>query len=312
MDWIKNALQEICKDTAENFPLSYITSLKTGGPARFFVSPYNTEEIKKILDVCRRYNLPLLVVGKGTNLLISDKGFDGVVISTKNLNKIQAENNTIYCQAGVLLSAVLKTCIVKSLKGLEFLSGIPGTAGGAVISNAGLKKEWISEKIVSVDVISLVDIKELTLPKEDITFGYRTCRLEGYFIAGVLFRPEKGKREKIKMAIADYMKKRIKTQPLEYPSAGSVFKNPPGLFAGMLIEKCGLKGYSIGGASISDKHANFIINKGNATSEDIYKIICKVKEEVKRVYNIKLETEIKIIGSFGGEKNEDSGTLWWR
>jgi len=300
MDEIKNALKEICKDTVENFPLSYITGFRTGGPARFFVSPSDIEEIKKILYVCRRYNLPLLVIGRGTNILISDKGFDGVVISTKNLNKIKVENNNIYCQAGVLLSTILKTCIKRSLKGLEFLSGIPGTAGGALMSNAGLKKEWISERIESVDVVSLLDIKEQKLPKEGINFGYRTGGLEGYLIAGALFHLEKGKTEEIKMAIADYMKKRIETQPLEYPSAGSVFKNPPGLFAGMLIENCGLKGFSAGGASISDKHANFIINKGNATSEDIYKIICKVKEEVKRVYNIELETEIKIIGSFGG------------
>jgi len=227
-------------------------------------------------------------------------GFDGVVLSTKNFNKVLVKGTDIYCQSGVLLSSLLKICIEKALKGMEFISGIPGTAGGAIISNAGLKNDWISEKVVKVDVISISDVKEKTLARQDINFGYRTSNLDGYFVSGALFHLDNGVMEEIKKTIAGYMKKRIETQPVEYYSAGSVFKNPPGFFAGMLIEKCGLKGYRIGGACISEKHANFIVNKGAATSEDIYKLICAVKERVKRVYNIELETEIKIVGRFGG------------
>lgn len=298
MDIIKEILGKVCSSIQENFPLSAITGFKTGGPARFFVSPSDIEEIKEVIAICNRYKIPLIIVGKGTNILISDNGFDGIVLCTKNFNKMVIEGTDIYCQSGTLLSTLLKISIEKELKGIEFLSGIPGTTGGAIISNAGLKDVWISEKVVRVDVISLSNGQEKSLKRKDINFGYRTSGLENYFISGALFHLTNGVKEEIKKTIAEYMKKRIATQPLGYPSAGSIFKNPPGLFAGMLIEKCGLKGYSIGGASISEKHANFVINKGRGTSEDIYKLILIVKEQVKKMYNIELETEIKIIGSF--------------
>ncbi|MCX8081815.1 MAG: UDP-N-acetylmuramate dehydrogenase [bacterium] len=300
MDGIKKDLNIISKNVQEDFPLHTLTSFKTGGPARFLITPSDVEEAKKIIACCKQYNTPLLIIGMGTNMLISDNGFDGVVLSTQGLKEVLVEKTSVYSQSGVLLSTLLNICIMESLSGLEFLAGIPGTAGGAIMSNAGLKEEWISKKIVSVTVFHLSSLKEETILKEKIQFGYRKSGLEKYFITGALFSLNKGKQEEIKHNISMYMKQRIKTQPLEYPSAGSVFKNPPGLFAGKLIEDCGLKGYSIGGACISEKHANFIINKGSATSEDIYKLICTVKERVKKMYNIELETEIKIIGSFGG------------
>ncbi|MDD3725613.1 MAG: UDP-N-acetylmuramate dehydrogenase [Candidatus Ratteibacteria bacterium] len=299
MDDIKKILAKKCSSFRENFPLSLITSFRTGGPARFFISPLDIKEVKTIVALCLEHNVPFLVIGSGTNILISDKGFDGVVISTKDINRITVDGDDIYCQPGVLLSTILKECIRNSLKGLEFLSGIPGTAGGAAISNAGLKEEWLSDRILRVDVFSLSDIEEKALTREEIHFDYRKSGLEGYFITGILLHLNKGKQEDIKGVIATYMKKRIETQPLNYPSAGSIFKNPSGLFAGNLIERCGLKGYSIGDACISEKHANFIINKGKATSEEIYKLISIVKEQVKIQYNIELETEIKLIGNFG-------------
>lgn len=299
MNEIRRVLKEICSNVKEKFPLSTITSFKTGGPASFFVSPDNIETVKKIITLSKEYKIPILFIGRATNVLISDKGFEGIVISTENLNKITVEKNYIYCQAGTTISGLLKVCIKESLKGIEFLSGIPGTVGGAVISNAGLKKEWISEYIVKVDGISLKDVEEKEIKREEIKFDYRSSGLEGYFIGGALLRLDKGEQKKIRENIRDYIKMRRKTQPLGYPSAGSIFKNPERYFAGEIIEKCGLKGYSIGGACVSEKHANFIINKGNATSEDIYKLICHIKECVKKMYNIELETEIKIIGSFG-------------
>ncbi|MCM8760272.1 MAG: UDP-N-acetylmuramate dehydrogenase, partial [Candidatus Omnitrophica bacterium] len=251
MESIREALGKVCNKIEENLPLSLITSFRTGGPARFFVSPSDIEEIKGVLDICRMYNIPVLIIGRGTNILVSDKGFDGVVISTKNFNKILINGTRIYCQSGALLSSLLKISIENGLKGLEFIAGIPGTVGGAIISNAGIKKRWISERVVKVDIISFSQVKEETLYREDINFGYRKSGLEGYFISGVLFHLDNGVKQEIKKTIADYMKKRIETQPVGYPSAGSIFKNPPRLFAGMLIEKCGLKGYSIGGACIS-------------------------------------------------------------
>lgn len=299
MEKFKQILNVISKDIYENFPLSKLTSFKTGGPAKFLVSPANTEEVKKVIICCREYHIPFLIIGRGTNILISDNGFDGIVISTRKFNTLKVDGCEIYCQSGVLLSSLLKKCITESLSGLEFLAGIPGTTGGAIISNAGLKEQWISERTVKVDVISVSDVQERTLIRENICFGYRTSGLEGYFIAGMVFHMDKGDKEEIKKTISEYMKKRLATQPVEYPSAGSIFKNPPGLFAGKLIEECGLKGYNIGGAFISEKHANFIINKGGATSEDIYKLIYYIKRQVKKMYNIELETEIKIIGNFG-------------
>ena len=302
MDEIKTVLKKTSETLQENFPLSALTSFKTGGPARFLITPADKDELIETLEICKRHSIPILILGKGTNILISDAGFNGVVISTKNLNRTFVEGTDIHCQSGVLLSSLLKICIEKSLKGMEFLSGIPGTIGGAIISNAGLKKEWLSEKLIKIKAISFSNIKESTLSREEIPFKYRASNLEGYLITDAIFRLDKGKKHRIKEDIARYMSQRIKTQPLGIPSAGSVFKNPQGSFAGMIIEKSGLKGYAIGDASISDKHANFIINKGEATSEDIYKLIHIVKRQVKKMYNIELETEIKIIGSFGEQE----------
>ena len=298
MKKIEKEIRKICKNFSRNFPLKNITSFRTGGNARYIVLPSTYNEIVNLFSLCKKYKLPFFIIGKGTNILVSDDGLDGIVISTLRMRKINMEKEEIICEAGVRISELLKKCVENSLTGLEFLSGIPGTVGGAIVSNAGLKKEWIMEKVKKVEVILPEKGENETIEKGKINYGYRRSGLENYFIYRVFFELEKKERKEIKEKIKNYIMERKKKQPLGEFCAGSIFKNPPGLFAGELIEKCGLKGYSIGDAVISEKHANFIINKGNATSSDIYKLIKFIQEKVKEKYGIYLEPEIKLLGPF--------------
>ncbi len=282
----------------ENISLSLHTSFKTGGKAQYLVSPTTLREVKDILLLCKQYHLPFLILGKGTNTLISDRGFKGVVLLTENLDKIFIRGNRLLCEAGVKISFLLKTCLLQSLSGIEFLAGIPGTIGGAVISNAGLKDTWISDAIEEIYVFSPVTFEIKNLKKHDIYFAYRKSGLDDFFIYRVVLSLQRQEKESIRKNIQYYMKKRIASQPIGRLCAGSVFKNPPGFFAGELIEKTGFKGYYSGGACISSKHANFIINTGKASSQDIFNIISAVQKKIKMLYNIELEPEIKIVGDF--------------
>jgi len=239
-----------------------------------------------------------MLLGKGTNTLVSDKGFDGVVVLTENLNRIFVRENRILCESGAKISALVKTAVRNSLGGIEFLAGIPGTVGGALISNAGLKNTWISQIVGEVYVLSPDNFEIKNIGKEEASFGYRKSGLEKFFIYRAVLILNKSEKGEIKKNVRSNMEKRIAKQPIESCSAGSVFKNPEGAFAGELIEKAGLKGYCAGGAKISTKHSNFIINTGTATSQDIYAIIKTVQKKVKDIYNIELEPEIKIIGDF--------------
>jgi UDP-N-acetylmuramate dehydrogenase len=298
MEDIRKRLDKICSMVEENVPMSSLTSFRTGGPAGYLVTPGNMSEVEAVLSFATENNIPLLTIGRATNILVSDRGFDGIVLATQRLNRISVENESIRCESGVRLSTLIKTSLAHSLTGAEFLAGIPGTLGGAVISNAGLKTVWLSEILKEIEVLPIGGGKPYTLPCNEIDFGYRSSGIEDLFICKVEVTLKEGTKERIQEEINGYMEKRMLSQPLEYASAGSVFKNPPGHFAGELIEKCGLKGYCKGDACTSEKHANFIINKGNATSEDIYRVIKSVKEKIKRVYNINLETEIRIVGKF--------------
>jgi len=295
---IRKRLDEICSLVQENVPLSSLTSFRTGGPARYLVTPGDVSEVEAVLFFTTENNIPLLTIGKATNILVSDRGFDGIVLTTQRLNRISVENERVRCESGVRLSNLIKTSLTHSLTGAEFLAGIPGTVGGAVISNAGLKTVWLSEILKEVEILPITGGKPYTLARSEIDFGYRSSGLEDVFICKAEVVLKEGTKERIQKEINGHMEKRMLSQPLEYASAGSIFKNPEGFFAGELIEKCGMKGECFGDACISEKHANFIINKGKSTSEDIYRMIKSVKEKVKRVYNINLETEIKIIGEF--------------
>ncbi len=282
----------------EKVPLASLTSFRTGGPARYFAAPADREETQAVVAAAEKYHEPLLILGNGTNILVSDEGFPGVVLSTQNLNKITVEGEKITCGAGVRLQSLIKTALEHSLAGMEFLAGIPGTAGGAVISNAGLKEEWISGILEEIEVLRLADNQVQKIHRQYIDFKYRNSGLENVLILSITLNLKKGDKKEIQKKITENIKKRMESQPLEYPSAGSVFKNPTGMFAGQMIEMCGLKGYGIGGARVSEKHANFIVNAGGAKSLDIYRLIGFVREKVKKVYNVELETEIRMVGRF--------------
>lgn len=300
MEKIRKKLEAICGMVQENVSFTSLTNFKTGGPARYLVSPEDLQEIEAVLSFSAENSIPLLIIGNGTNILVSDDGFQGIVVTTRRLNRILVddENELVVCEPGVRLSTLLKTCITHRFTGAEFLAGIPGTVGGGIISNAGLKILWLSKIIKEIEVVRMTGGIPYLLSRQEINFGYRTSNLEDIFICRAEVQIKKESTERIKELIAGYMKKRIASQPLEYPSAGSIFKNPPGFFAGELIDRCGMKGVSRGGACVSEKHANFIINKGNATSSDIYGLIEDIRNKVEKVYNLKLEPEIKIIGRF--------------
>ena len=299
MENIDYILKENFKDKLiENYPMREYTSFKCGGNAKYLIYPESVEELIKIIGISKKNNLEFLVLGKGTNVLVSDRGFNGIIISTLKLNKINFGGENLRCEAGVKISSLLRFCIENSLKGLEFLAGIPGTIGGAVKNNAGLKNEWISEKIDYVKFFDVNSGKIIKKEKKDIFFDYRKSEFDSSkIILEVNFKPEKEKKEKIVLNIKKYIEERRNKQPEGY-SAGSIFKNPYPYYAGELIEKCGLKGYSIGDCYISEKHANFIINKGNGKAIDVYKLIKIIKEKVKEKFNIELETEIQLIGEF--------------
>ena len=299
MENIDYILKENFKDKLiENYPMREYTSFRCGGNVKYLIYPENIEDLKRIIEISKKYNLKFLVLGKGTNVLVSDRGFDGIIISTLKLNKINFDGENLKCESGVKISSLLRFCIENSLKGLEFLAGIPGTVGGAVKNNAGLKNEWISEKIDYVKFIDFNSEKIIKRGRKDIFFDYRKSEFDSSkIILEVNFKPEREKKEKIVLKIKKYIEERRNKQPTGY-SAGSIFKNPYPYYAGELIEKCGLKGYSIGDCYISEKHANFIINRGSGKADDVYKLIKIIKEKVKEKFNIELEIEIQMIGEF--------------
>ncbi len=282
----------------KNSPLSEYTSFKCGGKAKYLIYPKSIEEVIKIIEISKNFNEKFLILGKGTNVLISDNGFDGIVISTLKMKNFKIKDNRIECECGLKTSDLLKICIENSLSGLEFLSGIPGTIGGAIKNNAGLKNEWTLEKINYVEFLKTNTFEIIKKEKKEIFFDYRKSEFESnIFIWKGEFLLKKERKEIIKKKINEYMERRKKTQPFGY-SAGSIFKNPYPHYAGELIEKCGLKGYSIGDCYISEKHANFIINKGNGKAEEIYKLIKLIQKKVYEKFNIQLELEIQLIGEF--------------
>lgn len=275
-----------------------LTTFKTGGNLSVVVFPVCKKEIEFLFSLEKK-GIPVKFIGCGSNILISDYGFDGVVAVTKKLNGINILENFISVNSGTKISSLIGFCIKNSLTGVEFLSGIPGTIGGAIINNAGTKEKSISQIIDSIEYLDKTGLWQ-NEKKEKINWGYRYSQLKekAFFIFSTVLKIEKGKREKIKDNVSSIMKKRIKTQPLEYPSAGSVFKNPEGFYAGKLIEEAGLKGLKEGDAMISEKHANFIVNKGNAKSSDIWKLMKTIQETINSRYNIYLEPEIELIGRF--------------
>ncbi len=239
-------------------------------------------------------NIKYFVLGGGTNLLFADEGYRGAIVKLSgDFERIEVKGEEIICGSAALLQKVLKTAIDNSLIGLEAAAGIPGTAGGAVFGNAGSFKKWIGEAVKSVEVYK--NAKKELINKEKIGFQYRKSGLENCIITKISFSLKKEAENDSLKEVLENVQKRSKTQPLDMPNAGSIFKNPENLSAGKLIEDCGLKGKTVGGAQISKLHGNFIVNAGGAKSSDILKLIDTVKNEVKNKFGINLETEIKII-----------------
>jgi len=290
--------KEIDKIVKINEPLMNHTSLKIGGPADIFCSPNDLEELIKIISISQKFNIPFWVIGNGTNLLVLDKGVRGIVIKLgKGFKKVKFINKTIQAGAGVNLLYLSNMALNRGLSGLEFACNIPGTLGGAIINNASFNGNCIADIVESVTLLTK-EKKIERLHLCDLNFRYRGCDLKHKLIvileANLLLK--KGDKEKIEAVIKKYTKIRKNKQPIDKLSAGSIFKNPTGYYAGELIEKVGAKGLSQGKAMVSDKHANFIINKGGAKARDVLCLIEEIEKRVKENFGIELEREIEILG----------------
>ncbi|MBQ9096774.1 MAG: UDP-N-acetylmuramate dehydrogenase [Clostridia bacterium] len=279
-----------------NEPMAKHTTFKIGGAADIFVTPETKEDLIGIIEFCKEENIPVTVVGNGSNLLVSDDGIDGVVICTEKINYVNLEKDIITSGAGAFLAVVANTAAKAELAGLEFAAGIPGTVGGGAFMNAGAYGGELKDVIETVTALDK-DGNVKVFDNADCRFGYRTSIFgEGYVILEINFRLKKGNKEKILDTMKDLSQKRRDKQPLEYPSAGSTFKRPEGHFAGKLVEDAGLKGYSIGGAQVSEKHSGFVINKGAATAKDVLDLVGYIKIQVKEKFDVELQEEIKFIG----------------
>ena len=285
-----------------NEPMSKHTSFKIGGNADVLISVCSKEEILRAVKICYESKIPFYVIGNGSNLLVLDSGFRGAIIKiAKGFSSLTLTSDTsIYCEAGALLSNLANFALSKSLSGLEFASGIPGTVGGAVYMNAGAYDGEMKDVVTSVDVLDMTagGFKEVKLTNEQMNFGYRTSIIEKepHIVLGAEFALKPGNPDDIKAKSDDFNASRKEKQPLDLPSAGSTFKRPKGSFAGKLIMESGLRGYYIGGASISEKHCGFIINNGGATAIDVLKLIDHVQNVVLEKFDVMLKPEIRIIG----------------
>lgn len=280
-----------------NEPMSEHTTLKLGGPADFLAFPRSAEEIAALFAEAGAYGLPVTVIGHGSNLLVRDGGIRGLVISVeKNMRKIRRDGNRLIAQAGAMLGSVAAEAAQAGLTGLEFASGIPGTVGGGVTMNAGAYGGEMAQVVTRVKGIR-PDGEPVELRREEMQFGYRSSavREKNFVVTEVTFDLQPGDPEEIRARMAELNAQRAGKQPLDQPSAGSTFKRPEGFFAAALIDQCGLKGYSVGGARVSMKHAGFLVNNGTS-SRDYLDLMEKVQQIVEERVGVKLEPEIRIIG----------------
>lgn len=280
------------------------TTFRVGGPADYFFAPSTADGVKSALDYCKQEKIPYYIIGNGSNLLVSDQGYRGAVIQIfRNLSKVQVEKDTtIRAQAGASMAAVAKMALNSGLTGMECLSGIPGTIGGAVTMNAGAYGGEIKDILVEVTVIDNQG-QIVTIPAEKLELGYRTSIIakKQYVVLEAVLSLQKGDQNQILARMNELKEQRVSKQPLEYPSAGSTFKRPEGYFAGKLIQDAGLAGYTVGGAQVSEKHCGFVVNVGNATAGDIYQLICDVQDKVWEKDHVRLEPEVKMLGEFTRE-----------
>jgi len=285
-------------------PLAPYISFKIGGPAEVFCQPQNIEELIDILKVALNFNIPYFILGNGSNLLISDKGVDGIVIQTSALNQLKHEGNFIEAYCGATLKDLCYFAKEEGLSGLEFASGIPGTVGGAVFMNAGAYGSEIKDVLLSSDYLepnldslnSLNPIKHLNANEHNFAYRRSIFQEKNLIHIKSVFQLQPEDKNIITEKMLSFEEKRKEKQPLDFPSAGSVFKRPEGFYTGKLIEQCGLRGYQIGKAAISEKHCGFIVNLGGATAADVLALIKYVQETVYNRFGVKLETEIRFLG----------------
>ena len=282
----------------EKEPMKKHTTFRIGGEADCFVCVENTLQLKEVQAYLQGLQIPYYVLGNGSNLLVSDEGYRGVILEIGDkMSDIRVEGNCIVAQAGALMSKIAHVALEHGLTGFEFAAGIPGTIGGGVVMNAGAYGGELKDVITTVEVINR-DGEILLLDNAAMEFGYRTSILkkQPYIVTEVKIALQEGAEEDIKATMDDLGKKRREKQPLEFPSAGSTFKRPEGHFAGALIMNAGLRGFQVGGAQVSEKHCGFVINKGNATAEDVKELIKQVQKEVKTQFGVDLEPEVIFLG----------------
>ncbi|MBR5596212.1 MAG: UDP-N-acetylmuramate dehydrogenase [Lachnospiraceae bacterium] len=286
------------EDIKMNEMMQKHTSFRVGGPAKIFLTIRSREILRKIILSLKNYNLPYFVLGNGSNLLVSDEGYDGVILYLgEEFTEIEVEDYKIKAGAAAFLGKVARMALENELTGLEFAAGIPGSLGGGVVMNAGAYGGELSQVITKVLAMD-ENGNEIFLEKEDLLLGYRTSvfKTKPYIILEVFMELQKGIRKEILAKMEEYTKSRIEKQPLEYPSAGSTFKRPEGHFAGKLIMDAGLRGYRVGDAQVAEKHCGFVINLGNATATEIRTLMEDVTKKVKEQFNITLEPEVIWLG----------------
>ena len=298
IDKLKQIIPE--KYILSNEPMKKHTTFRIGGPADIFAAPESIEEIEAVCRFAKEEGIPLFVLGNGSNLLVADDGMDGIVLQIyKNYSGIEVRGNELIVKAGTLLSSTSRAALNEELTGFEFAGGIPGTFGGAVVMNAGAYGGEMVQVLKEVTVLTKEgEIK--TLKAEELELGYRTSNVlkNEYVVLEGVIALKKGNKEEIKAKMDEYALARKTKQPLEYPSAGSTFKRPQGFFAAKLIEDAGLKGVSVGGAMVSEKHSGFVVNTGNATAKDVCMLTDMVKDKVKQQSGVDLELEVIKLGDF--------------
>ena len=292
---------KFCEDLGLSFklnePMKNHTGFKTGGNADIFIEVGDTHSLSALSETAKALQVPVFILGKGSNLLVSDKGIEGAVVSLSGLSEIKIEGENVTAGAGASLTALCVAVAKEGLHGLEFAYGIPGTVGGGLFMNAGAYGGEMADVVTSAKFIT-PDGNEGTIEKSQMDLGYRTScfKQNGNVITNVSFKLKKGNKTEILNKMNELMGKRRDKQPLEYPSAGSTFKRPEGNFAGALIEECGLKGKSVGGAEVSQKHAGFVINENGATTDDILNLMELIKNTVRENKGVELEPEVIFVG----------------
>lgn len=296
----KSALERALGDAVEfDVPMARHTSLRIGGPADAVATPASRDDLATLLDLCEQHQLPTLSIGAGFNLLVSDAGIDGVVIRLSRFRRLEQRSRTaVFAEAGVTHASLTRFCVERGLSGLEFGAGIPGVVGGWVTMNAGIGTREVVDVALEVEIVGPGREPARILTRDELDFSYRSFRNLplGAVVVSVLFEVTPAEPDDVRSEVDRLLAQRARTQPLNIPSCGSVFKNPQGDFAGRLIEAAGLKGEREGGAQISPLHANFIANTGGATAADVQRLMERAREAVEKSSGVRLEPEVRIVG----------------